>query len=66
MDVKEHELNGLARHMGHTLTIHRKYYQLPRDTTEIAKVGKLLMAVEKGLDHFKGKTLDEIELSDME
>lgn len=52
--------------MGHTPEVHAKFYKLPSDTIEIAKVGKLLLAVEKGLNKYQGKSLDDIILSDFE
>ena len=66
MDLKENELDSLADHMGHNIAVHRQYYRLPSTTVEVAKVGKLLMAAEQGLDKYAGRTLDEVELSDLE
>ena len=66
MDLKENELDWLADHMGHDKAVHRQYYRLPSNTVEVAKIGKLLIAAEKGLDKYGGKGLDDIELSDME
>jgi len=36
------------------------------NVAELVKVGKLLLANEQGLPKYAGKTLDEIELSDIE
>lgn len=66
MDLKEQELDWLCNHMGHTLHVHRDYYRLPQNTLEVAKVGKLLMAIESGIDKYMGKTLDDVALSDFE
>lgn len=66
MDLRSNELDSLADHLGHNIAVHREYYRLPSSTIEISKVGKLLMAAERGLDKFAGKTLDDIELSDFE
>ena len=56
------ELEWLANHMGHTLPVHRNYYRLQERTLELAKVSKLLLAVDEGRCHnYAGKTLDEIK-----
>jgi len=50
--------------MGHELTVHRQYYRLQDDLVELAKVSKLLIAVENGSAHkFAGRSLDDIDLS---
>lgn len=67
MDLKENELEWLSTHMGHNLNVHREYYRLPENTLQTAKVGKLLLAIESGIQKYKGKSLDDItELSDIE
>ncbi|KTF85517.1 hypothetical protein cypCar_00046370 [Cyprinus carpio] len=41
----------------------REYYRLPEATTQLAKISKLLLAMEKGsLTNLQGKTLEEIEI----
>lgn len=60
--MTECELQELARHMGHELSVHRQFYRLQEDVTELAKVSKLLLAVESGKAHnFAGMTLDDID-----
>lgn len=66
MDLKENELEWLCSHMGHNINVHREYYRLPKNTLEVAKIGKLLMAIEQGSKKYKGKSLDDIDLSDLE
>ena len=46
LNLEEHELDGLASFLGHDLAIHREYYQLPENTVQLAKVTKILMAVD--------------------
>lgn len=59
----KNELEWLANHMGHTLSVHRKYYRLQEQTLELAKVSKLLIAADCGMVHrYAGKTLDDITL----
>ena len=57
------ELEELARHMGHELAVHRNFYRLQEDVIELAKVSKLLLAVEEGKAHqFNGLNIDDIVL----
>ncbi|KAJ8313369.1 hypothetical protein KUTeg_009073 [Tegillarca granosa] len=45
------ELEWLANHMGHSLSVHRQYYRLQEHTLELAKVSKLLIAEDAGKCH---------------
>lgn len=66
IDLNEGELEWLARHMGHDLAVHREYYRLHDSTLELAKVSKLLLAVDEGqASKWQGKKLSEIELDGM-
>lgn len=61
--LKENEVDWLARHLGHDTRVHREFYRLHESTIEIAKVSKLLIAVDKGqTTKWAGKTLDEIAI----
>lgn len=63
----KNELEWLANHMGHTLSVHRKYYRLQEQTLELAKVSKLLIAADCGIIHrYAGKTLDDITLEEIQ
>jgi len=58
------ELKWLANHMGHELNIHETVYRLQDSTIELAKVSRLLMAVDSGrMQDFAGKSLDQIQLA---
>ena len=49
--------------MGHDVSVHRQYYRLQDSTLELAKVSKLLLAVDEGnVGNFSGKKLNEITL----
>ncbi len=48
--------------MGHDIRVHREYYRLTENTIQLAKMNKLLMAIECGTAVYKGKSLDEIDL----
>ena len=49
VSLDETQIEQLATYMGHRIIIHRQYYRLPEDTLQIAKVSKLLMAMDKGV-----------------
>ncbi|KAI7790205.1 hypothetical protein IRJ41_018223, partial [Triplophysa rosa] len=63
LNLDENEADQLADFLGHGIRIHRQYYRLPEGTLPLAKMSKVLMAMEKGtLSNFKGKRLDDIEI----
>ncbi|XP_077436696.1 cytoplasmic protein NCK2a isoform X3 [Vanacampus margaritifer] len=65
LNLKNHELDQVADFLGHDIRVHREYYRLPEATTQLAKISKLLIAMEKGtLASLQGKTLEEIEIED--
>lgn len=65
--MKENDVQEVARHMGHELAVHRKFYRLQDDVIELAKISKLLLAVESGqAHHFKGMSLDDLDLKGTE
>lgn len=71
LNLRDHELDALAKYMGHDIRVHREYYRLAEDTMDLAKIGKLLINMEKGnIMTMKNKNLDEInideELSELE
>lgn len=62
-DLKEHEYDWLARHLGHDIQVHRDFYRLHKSAAEITKVSRLLLAVESGqAQRFAGKQLQEINI----
>ena len=64
LNLKDSELDQLAKYMGHDIRVHPKFYRLPDDVMQTAKVGKILMAMEKGdMALYKGKSLDEIDIA---
>ncbi|XDV21744.1 hypothetical protein PO909_026768 [Leuciscus waleckii] len=65
LNLKNHELDQVADFLGHDIRVHREYYRLPEATTQLAKISKLLLALEKGtLANLQGETLEEIEIED--
>ena len=65
-NLKNNELDQLANFLGHDIQVHRDFYRRPEATIEIAKISKLLLAMEKGsLATFQGKSLNEIDIEGM-
>ena len=58
VDMDNTELGWLAKHLGHSLDVHKKFYRLQEHTLEMAKVGNLLVAIDNSVaGEFAGKTL---------
>jgi len=63
-ELSEGEVDWLARHLTHDIRVHREFYRLHDSSVELAKVSKLLLAVESGRPgEWKGKGLNEIDLN---
>lgn len=63
LNLKNNELDQVADFLGHDIRVHRDFYRLPVPTTQLAKISKLLLSMEKGnLSSMQGKSLDEIEI----
>ncbi|XP_031174403.1 uncharacterized protein LOC116063546 [Sander lucioperca] len=60
LNLQTNELDQLASFMGHNIEVHREFYRLPEETLQMAKVSKLLFALQDGIGKFKGKSLEEI------
>lgn len=55
------EMDQLANFLGHDIRIHHEFYRLPEKTLQLAKISKVLMALEqRRLAELDGKNLDEI------
>lgn len=66
LNLENDELAHLAKLLGHDIHTEKDYYRLPEAAVELAKIAKLLLAMEKGsLERFKGNSLDEIEIEGM-
>lgn len=64
LNLKDNELDSLAQFMGHDIRVHRDFYRVPDHTVQLAKISKLLMAMDKngGIKEYQGKNLDEIDI----
>jgi len=59
IDMSPNELQWLSSHMGHDVGTHKQNYRLQDNHIELAKVGKLLSAVDSGRA-FSGRTLKTV------
>ncbi|XP_061914620.1 uncharacterized protein LOC133657374 isoform X2 [Entelurus aequoreus] len=63
LNMTDTEMDQLANVLGHDIRIHREFFRLPEKTLQLAKISKVLMALEQGgLSEFHGKNLDEITI----
>lgn len=63
LNLKDNEMDQLANFLGHDIRVHREFYRLPESTLQLAKISKLLIAMEKGkLPELQGKGLDGITI----
>ncbi|XP_030609203.1 uncharacterized protein LOC115796875 isoform X2 [Archocentrus centrarchus] len=63
LNLTDTELVQLADFLGHDKRVHQEFYRLPEGTLQLAKISKVLMALEQGrLTEFNGKTLDDISI----
>ena len=66
IDLSSNELDWLARHLGHDINVHHDFYRKHESTLELAKVSKLLVAVDQGqLSNLTGQKLDDVTLDGM-
>ncbi|MEQ2222974.1 hypothetical protein ILYODFUR_032022 [Ilyodon furcidens] len=61
LDLNNQELEQLARFMGHDIRVHCDYYRQTDKTFQVAKIGKLLFALESGAESLKGKNLKTLD-----
>ena len=64
LSLSDNSQDILASFMGHDIRVHRQFYRLPEDTLQVAKVTKVLHAVNQGqISKSKAKDFDEIEFT---
>jgi hypothetical protein len=57
------EQEWLSNHLGHEIRIDKDYYRQHEGIVEIAKVCRVLMAVDSGTTHkYAGKSLSDIQI----
>nr|XP_043869657.1 uncharacterized protein LOC122759139 isoform X1 [Solea senegalensis]XP_043891037.1 uncharacterized protein LOC122775268 isoform X2 [Solea senegalensis] len=57
LHLDNQELEQVARFMGHDIRVHCDYYRQTDKTFQVAKIGKLLFAMEQGGQALTGKSL---------
>ncbi|XP_029685193.1 uncharacterized protein [Takifugu rubripes] len=63
LNLEENDCDQLADFLGHDIRIHRQYYRLPQGTLQLARMSKVLLAMEGGtVSKYKGMTLEDIEI----
>ncbi|XP_056310878.1 uncharacterized protein LOC130222319 [Danio aesculapii] len=63
LDLTEQELEQVAKFMGHDIRVHCDFYRQTDKTFQIAKISKLLFAMEEGTETLRGKNLDTLHPS---
>ena len=46
--LRPHELNLLASFLGHGIQVHREFHPLPKQTLQMTKISKILIAMKLG------------------
>ncbi|KAB0804413.1 hypothetical protein PPYR_01383 [Photinus pyralis] len=62
LNLTKEESEQFAQFMGHTEKTHNEFYKLPQDVYQTAKISKLLLLMDKGVNTFQGKALNEIDI----
>lgn len=63
-NLTENQTDWLARHLGHDIRVHKDFYRLHDNAVELAKVSRLLIAVDRGqAEKFAGKALEDINIA---
>ena len=47
-----------SKFLGYDLMIHRQYYRLQNEAFRLAKFSRIMLAIDKGANQFKGMTPD--------
>lgn len=64
LNLTNAELDQLADFLGHDIRVYRQFYRLPEGSLQLAKISKVLMALEqRRLSEFKGKCQDDININ---
>lgn len=61
LDLSNQELEQVAKFMGHDIRVHCNYYRQTDKTFQVAKVGKLLFAMEHGAEALQGNSLQTLD-----
>ena len=62
MELPKHQKAWVAEHLGHSLEIHGKFYRMPLDSVETAKITKLMYLIDHcKMNEVRGLNLDEVD-----
>ena len=62
MELPKYQKSWVAEHLGHSLEIHGKYYRMPLDSVETAKITKLLYLIDHcKMNEVRGLNLNEVD-----
>lgn len=62
--LEQHQVQWVCSHLGHTLDVHKTYYQRTVGGIERIQLGKLLLIQDQNLvSKFSGRPLEEIQFS---
>jgi hypothetical protein len=60
LGLNEHGQDTLAKFMGHDIRVHRHYYELPENTVQLAKITKVLHALNVGATKYQESDMKNI------
>lgn len=67
LNLSGSDVESLATFMGHSVDVHKEYYRLPDNVAQMAKISKLLLALESNkIKELKDQNFDSIPVSDCE
>ena len=59
LDMNDAELSWVTDHLGHSASVHKKWYRQEESTVELTKVARILIAKDNAKD-FKNKKVDSL------
>jgi len=64
IDMKDHELDWLCGHLGHTASIHKIHYRATSGFVERVNIGKLMLLQDHNVAaKYAGQRLQDIDMS---
>ena len=62
MELPKYQKSWVAEHLGHSLEIHGKYYRMPLESVETAKITKLMYLIDHcKMNEVRGLNLNEVD-----
>lgn len=61
MELRPHQMEWVAEHLGHSLDIHKSFYRHTSTVVERAQIAKLLLLADSGkTEDLKNKKLEDV------